>query len=160
MPPTIYRRQGPVGPGSLQLFIEHDPEYHYFNFKEPDHQRLRPVALFDILVNNADRKGSHILIDAENHIWLIDHGICFHEEDKLRTVIWDFAGENLPDELCADLTRFQKELQTSPKMVGELRSYLSQAEINSLALRTERLLATGQFPNPNPSRRFQPWPPL
>ncbi len=160
VPPTIYRRQGPVGPGSLQLFIEHDPEYHYFNFKEPDHQRLRPVALFDILVNNADRKGSHILIDAENHIWLIDHGICFHEEDKLRTVIWDFAGENLPDELCADLTRFQKELQTSPKMVGELRSYLSQAEINSLALRTERLLATGQFPNPNPSRRFQPWPPL
>ncbi len=160
VPPTMYRRQGPVGPGSLQLFIEHDPEYHYFNFSESDRQRLRPVALFDALINNADRKGSHILIDPENHIWLIDHGICFHEEDKLRTVIWDFAGENLPDSLCADLSRIHKDLLPSASLYLNLKPYLSSVEINSLATRAAHLIASGQFPNPNPSRRFQPWPPL
>jgi uncharacterized repeat protein (TIGR03843 family) len=75
VPPTVYRRNGPAGPGSLQLYIEHDPEYHYFNFSEDDLQRLRPVALFDLIINNADRKGSHILIDNDRHLWLIDHGI-------------------------------------------------------------------------------------
>ena len=106
--PTVYRNDGPQGPGSLQLFIDHDPEYHYFNFSKEDHQRLRPVALFDLVINNADRKGSHVLVDPENHLWLIDHGICFHTENKIRTVIWDFASEPIPSELCADLAQFQE----------------------------------------------------
>ena len=110
VPPTVYRRDGPAGPGSLQLYVEHDPEYHYFNFSQEDIQRLRPVALFDLLINNADRKGSHILVDQDRHLWLIDHGICFHEEDKLRTVIWDFAGEPFPDELCSTLSDFLQKL--------------------------------------------------
>src|SRR3990172_8423486 len=67
VPPTVYRRQAPIGPGSLQLYVEHDPEYHYFNFSQVDRQRLRPVALFDLLINNADRKGSHLLIDENQH---------------------------------------------------------------------------------------------
>ena len=103
VPPTVYREDAPLGPGSLQVFIEHDPEYHYFNFSEEDKQRLRPAALFDLLVNNADRKGSHVLLDKDEHVWLIDHGICFHVDDKLRTVIWDFAGETFPGELVKDL---------------------------------------------------------
>ncbi|RPI88000.1 MAG: SCO1664 family protein [Chloroflexi bacterium] len=160
VPPTVYRRHGPIGPGSLQLFIEHDPEYHYFNFTERDRQRLRSSALFDVVVNNADRKGSHVLLDKDDHIWLIDHGICFHEEDKLRTVIWDFAGESLPDELCQEMDSFRKLLVESSKVVKELRPYLSQIEINSMISRIERIIAVGHFPNPNPSRRFQPWPPL
>ncbi len=160
VPPTVYRRQGPIGPGSVQFFIEHDPEYHYFNFKEADRQRLRPVVLFDVLINNADRKGSHILIDKDNHLWLIDHGICFHEEDKLRTVIWDFAGEPLPDDLCGDLTRLHKELVSSAPLLANLKNYLSGMEISALAERARHLIDTGHFPNPNPSRRFQPWPPL
>jgi uncharacterized repeat protein (TIGR03843 family) len=160
VPPTVYRRRGPVGAGSLQLFIEHDPDYHYFTFNDEDRQRLRPAALFDVLINNADRKGSHILIDKQDHIWLIDHGICFHEEDKLRTVIWDFAGETLPQELCADLSRFAQKLAPGSPLVNDLKAYLNPVEVRSMAERATKLVAVGHFPNPNPSRRFQPWPPL
>jgi uncharacterized repeat protein (TIGR03843 family) len=160
VPPTVYRRRGPVGAGSLQLFIEHDPDYHYFTFNDEDRQRLRQAALFDVLINNADRKGSHILIDKEDHIWLIDHGICFHEEDKLRTVIWDFAGETLPQELCADLSRFAQKLAPGSALVNDLKAYLNPVEVRSMAERAAKLVAVGHFPNPNPSRRYQPWPPL
>jgi uncharacterized repeat protein (TIGR03843 family) len=160
VPPTVHRQKGPAGPGSLQHFIEHDPEYHYFNFKEIDRQRLPRVALFDLLINNADRKGSHILIDPEDRLWLIDHGVCFHVEDKLRTVIWDFAGQNLPENLCTDLSQFMQAMQTDPNLIEELQEHLNQAEIKALLQRGERLLAQGHFPNPQSSRRFQPWPPL
>jgi len=160
VPPTVYRKNGPIGAGSVQLFVEHDPEYHYFNFSLEDRDRLRSTALFDVLVNNADRKGSHILLDKDDHLWLIDHGICFHEEDKLRTVIWDFAGEPIPDDLCGDISRLIKELTVNTKLAAELRPYLNPSEINAIAARAQRLMTTGQFPNPNPSRRFQPWPPL
>jgi uncharacterized repeat protein (TIGR03843 family) len=160
VPPTVYRRQGPIGPGSVQLFIEHDPEYHYFNFSEEDRQRLRVVTLFDSLINNADRKGSHLLVDPEKKMWLIDHGICFHAEDKLRTVIWDFAGERIPENLCKDLQTFRQKLVGNSDLVAELKRYLSGEEIQAIGMRADRLVSTGLFPNPNPNRRFQPWPPL
>ncbi|MCX6036355.1 MAG: hypothetical protein NTW99_00365, partial [Chloroflexi bacterium] len=90
--PLTVLRDGPFGPGSLQQYIEHNPNLHYFTFKPADRQRLRPAALFDLLVNNADRKGGHILLQKRTRkLTLIDHGLCFHAEDKLRTVIWDFA---------------------------------------------------------------------
>lgn len=160
VPPTVHREKGPIGPGSLQLFIEHDPEYHYFNFEEEDLQRLRPVALFDILINNADRKGSHVLVDKENQLWLIDHGICFHVEDKLRTVIWDFAGESLPENLCEDISMFVKVLRQPSPAEQQLKEHLSKDEFHALIARADRLLASGHFPDPHASRRFQPWPPL
>ena len=160
----LLRKDAPLGPGSLQLFIEHDPEYHYFNFNAADRQRLRPVALFDLLINNADRKGSHVLIDAEQHIWLIDHGICFHAEDKLRTVIWDFAGEPIPESLCADLQRFHTELSSEAarlsQLAASLKPYLSAGEISALAERASRLVNTGRFPDPDQGRRQYPWPPV
>jgi hypothetical protein len=160
VPPTVYRQNGPQGPGSLQLFIEHDPEYHYFNFSTEDHQRLRPVVLFDLLINNADRKASHILIDSEDQIWLIDHGICFHIEDKLRTVVWDFAGENIPAELCADLTRLRENMNLDADLNANLQAHLSPHEIAAITRRAERLLASGRFPNPRPNHRPYPWPPI
>ncbi len=160
VPPTVYRRQGPIGPGSVQLFIEHDPEYHYFTFTENDRQRMRPVVLFDAIINNADRKGSHILLGPDKHLWLIDHGICFHVEDKLRTVVWDFAGERLPDDLCTGLSAFRRKFDAPSDFINELRPNLSQDEIQAMMNRVDDLLASGQFPNPNPNRRFQPWPPL
>jgi hypothetical protein len=170
VPETIYRRRAPVGPGSLQRFIEHNPEYHYFNFTEEDHQRLRPVALFDLVINNADRKAGHILFDVSDHIWLIDHGICFHVEDKLRTVIWDFAGEPIPQELIAALEKLLNQLQlnqASPAsvdlkadLVAGLRKHLSAGEVKALTARTRLLLEKGKFPNPDPDRRPYPWPPL
>jgi uncharacterized repeat protein (TIGR03843 family) len=163
VPPTVYRTKGPIGAGSLQLFIEHDSDYHYFNFKEDDRQRLRPVVLFDILINNADRKGSHLLVDPNNHLWLIDHGICFHVEDKLRTVVWDFVGEQVPQELCASVASLRQKLNllesgASSPLVVSLNPYLNAAEISALATRADTLLNTSEFPPPNPYRRPYPWP--
>ena len=162
VPPTVYRRHAPIGPGSLQLYIDHDPEYHYFTFSEKDLQRLRPVALFDLVINNADRKGSHVLIDPDDHIWLIDHGVCFHAEEKIRTVIWDFAGEPLPEELCAILTIFRQKFDNlndeRSELEDGLKAYLSKVEIKAIGQRVDRLLDAGRFPPPNPYRRPYPWP--
>ena len=191
VPLTVLRADGPFGPGSLQQLIEYDPNYHYFTFSASDRQRLRPVILFDLLVNNADRKGSHLLIEkSTNKLWLIDHGLCFHAADKLRTVLWDFAGEPIPEELQAALRIFRSSLHPSlPSPVpacpgGQSRAALSQAgqaplpstlhvslsttlapylqpdELASLAARANRLLADPVFPHPPEDRRAYPYPPL
>ncbi len=158
VPPTVYRKRAPIGPGSLQLYIEHDPEVHYFNLHEEDRQCLRPAVLFDLLVNNADRKGSHLLFDEHHHLWLIDHGICFHAEDKLRTVIWDFAGEPIPDQLCSDVRLFRLKLEPESDFWKQLQPLLSQREIKAMATRVEHILALGRFPDPDPDQRSFPWP--
>ncbi len=160
VPPTVYREDGPFGPGSLQLYVDHDPEYNYFTLNNGDLQRLRPVALFDLLINNADRKGSHIIFDRDGHIWLIDHGISFHRERKLRTVIWDFAGEPISDKLCSDLARFETQLLPGAGLREQLELLLSPQEVSALAKRTKELLKIRQFPNPHPDRRPYPWPPV
>ena len=160
VPPTVYRKQAPIGPGSLQLFIDHDPELHYFNLSEKDVQSLRPVALFDLLINNADRKGSHLLYDNHHHLWLIDHGICFHAENKLRTVIWDFVGEPIPEELGADLSDFLQGLTPDSNIYQALRSLLSLKELKALASRAKHLISLQRFPQPDPDQRSIPWPPL
>lgn len=152
VPFTTLRTEGPHGPGSLQQYIEYDPEYHYFNFAPEDRERLRPVALFDLLVNNADRKGSHILIEHDTgKLWLIDHGICFHALDKLRTVIWDFAGQPIPQDL---LTRLSKV----PEMCAVLEPYLNPDEVAAFQMRAARLLEEGIFPYQPSDRRAMPWP--
>jgi uncharacterized repeat protein (TIGR03843 family) len=162
VPPTVYRKKGPLGSGSLQWFIEHDPDYHYFNFTEKDRQRLRSTVLFDLLINNADRKGSHILKDANGHFWLIDHGVCFHVEDKLRTVIWDFMGEPIPDDLCEDVRQVRRHLSLlsneNSGILAQLPEYISPAELRALAKRADDLVAAGHFPEPDPYRRPFPWP--
>lgn len=164
VPPTVFIKKGPYGAGSLQWFIPHDPNYHYFNFSAEDRQRLRPVVLFDLLINNADRKGSHILKDADGHLWLIDHGVSFHSEEKLRTVIWDYVGEPLPVDLCVDLAEFCQQLKFPPdepnEFTGQLLAYLSRAELRALARRAAGLVAGGVFPSPDPNRRPYPWPQL
>lgn len=160
VPPTVLRKDAPLGSGSVQLFIEHDPEYHYFNFSEEDLQRLRPVAIFDLLVNNADRKGSHILLDANGKLWLIDHGVSFHVEDKLRTVIWDFVDQPFPSELRADLERFAKLMDDGERTEFrvEIKKYLTADEITALKRRADCLARTSRFPSPDPRRRPYPWP--
>jgi uncharacterized repeat protein (TIGR03843 family) len=161
VPPTVYRKKAPAGGGSLQWFIEHDPNYHFFNFSPEDVQRLRPVVLFDLLINNADRKGSHVIKDADDHLWLIDHGVCFHVEDKLRTVIWDFVGESIPAALCEDLQLFCYRLEQSEQNGGlavQLSPFLSLAERRALLRRARGLVVSGYYPNPAPNRRPFPWP--
>jgi hypothetical protein len=162
VPPTIYRKNAPLGAGSIQLFVEHNPKYHYFNFSLTDIQRLRPAVVFDLLINNADRKGSHVIIDPNNHLWLIDHGVCFHVDEKLRTVLWDFVGEVIPEELCLDLEKLEnavepKENQPSSYFL-ELAPFLSRGEIVALGRRANQIRSLGIFPAPDPSRRPFPWP--
>ena len=157
VPFTILRADGPYGPGSLQRYIEYDPNYHYFNFTDEDKARLGSVMLFDLLCNNADRKGSHVIIEkGTRKLWLIDHGLCFHEQEKLRTVIWDFAGEPISDELLAALTL----LPSDRSLLADLQPYLSPREIAALLARAKSLVASGEFPFPPEHRRAFPYPPI
>ena len=160
IPPTVFRQDGPFGPGSVQLYIDHDPNYHYFNFSEDDFQRLRPVVLFDLLVNNADRKGSHIMFGSDDHLWLIDHGLCFNVEEKLRTVVWDFAGDPVTEDLKADLQRFQQALNPGSPLWESLKQHLASDEIKMLSQRTGILLEMEHLPYPPNDRRAYPYPPV
>jgi len=144
IPPTVVR-EGPLGEGSLQ---------HYFMFLDsrPElHDQLRKMAVFDIVANNTDRKGGHVLVDAENHLWGIDHGVCFSDEFKLRTVIWDFAGDDIAEELLAPLEVLMNDVPTN------LASLLTDDEIDAMLERTEWLLTNRVFPAPE-SRYQYPWP--
>jgi uncharacterized repeat protein (TIGR03843 family) len=154
VPYTTLRDDGPFGAGSLQQFIEYDPEYHYFSFSDEDRQLLRPVVLFDLLCNNADRKGSHVFFEkGTRHLYAIDHGICFHEENKLRTVLWDFAGRAISADLLAPLSGIKSLLPV-------LEPYLTQRELSALCARAESILKRGIFPRQPRDRRAMPWPPL
>jgi len=160
VPPTVYREDGPYGPGSVQIFIPHNPEYHYFNLRDDDFQRLHPVVVFDLLINNADRKGSHLIFGEQGELWLIDHGLGFNVEEKLRTVIWDFAGQVIPVELQADLEGLKKALEPGSELVASLTDLLAPEEITALAARAEAVLAMECFPYPPQDRRAYPFPPL
>lgn len=160
VPPTVLRKEGPLGPGSLQYYVEHDPNDHYFNFEDRDRQRLRPVVVFDLILNNADRKGGHILRDTSDHLWLIDHGLCFHAEEKLRTVVWDFSGEEIPRELMASVSELIDQLKEGERLQVQLLQYLRAGEISAMLGRARRLCETGRFPSPPSSRRSYPWPPV
>ncbi len=154
VPFTTLREDGPYGAGSLQQYIEYDPNYHYFNFSSEDKELIKPVVLFDLLINNADRKGGHVFFENDTHkLFAIDHGICFHEDDKLRTVLWDFGGQKIPDDLIA-------RLSLSPSLLTDLEPYLSPSEISALCTRAESIIKRGSFPSQPRDRRAMPWPPL
>ncbi|MEW6566896.1 MAG: SCO1664 family protein [Chloroflexota bacterium] len=157
VPPTVLRQDGPAGPGSLQLFVDADPERHYFTFTKEEKARLRPVVAFDVLINNADRKGGHVLLAPDGHLWLIDHGVCFHEHNKLRTVIWDFAGQPISVGILKGVESFRSRLANEDRLREAYARLLSAAEIAALERRAERLLREGRFPLPGPTRPY-PWP--
>ena len=153
VPPTVVT-EGPLGEGSLQLFVNYDPAEHYFMIYDshPEvHDQLRAMAVFDVVANNTDRKGGHVLLDETGTIWGIDHGVCFSEEFKLRTVIWDFAGQPIDDALLAPLERL---MQSVPLNIAAL---LNDSEIEAMLERTEWLLENKVFPAPE-SRYQYPWP--
>ena len=157
VPPCVLRQEGPFGPGSLHWFVEHDPNQHYFTFTDEIKQSLDFVPLFDMLINNADRKGGHFLLDEQGQVWLIDHGLCFHEEDKLRTVVWDFAGQEIPAHWLADLQRLQQILADTAYH-KELLALISPTEYEALLVRLDGLLALTHYPLPSEERRMFPWP--
>jgi len=157
IPPTMLR-PGPEGPGSVQLFVEFDPAEHYFTLEGTRDDVFRRVAAFDLIVNNADRKGGHCLLAPDDTIWVVDHGVCFHEEPKLRTVIWRFVGEPIGPELVVDLTRLRERLEAGA-LRDELAELLSAHELDSLGDRIQTVIDVGAFPEPGPGRPY-PWPPV
>jgi len=154
VPPTVLR-DGPAGFGAVQLFLEEDEscDPHELLSSHPD--ELRRIALFDVLVNNADRKAGHLLVDTTGHLWSIDHGICFHDEPKLRTVIWAFEGDPLPSDLVSDI----EEMRSNAPLFEVLRDLLGADEVEAFCRRTDRALRTRRYPSPGPGGHHVPWPP-
>ncbi len=159
VPPTVIR-DGPRGPGSMQFFVDHDPKYTYFEFSESLRPQLARLALFDAIVNNADRKGGHCLVDAQDHLWGIDHGLTFNVAHKLRTVIWDFTGQPIPDVLREDLERLCSETRSPDSAYRQqLERLLLPDEMRAYQRRIDRLLERGTYPTPGPGPNY-PWPPV
>ncbi|MBI1845615.1 MAG: SCO1664 family protein [Candidatus Rokubacteria bacterium] len=154
VPLTVARDDGPHGEGSLQRFVAADFEQHYFTLRErPEHHdRLRRICLFDLVANNADRKSGHCLLGEDGAIWAIDNGLCFHVDDKLRTVIWEFAGEPIPAPLARDLERL---LGTCG--LDALAGLIDDDEREAMLLRARALLDEGTFPTDGRDYRY-PWP--
>ncbi len=153
VPPTILR-DGPYGEGSMQWFVDVDHRQHYFTIHEerPDlHDTLRGVAVFDLLANNTDRKSGHVLIDGDDHIWGIDHGLCFSADFKLRTVVWEFGGEPIDAALIAAVSRIVDRVPL------EIATLLADDEVEAMLKRAEWLTENPVFPIDQSGRRY-PWP--
>jgi hypothetical protein len=156
VPPTVVR-DGPYGVGSVQLFIEHDPNGYFVSPAGRDREAAEQIALLDIILNNADRKAEHCIQDLDGRTWAIDHGLTFHAEPKLRTVIWDFAGDAIPAELVEDLGSLHCALERSGALCSALRGLISQDEIGALVARVQWLVRTRTHPDPGERRRAIPW---
>jgi uncharacterized repeat protein (TIGR03843 family) len=153
VPPTIIR-EGPFGEGSLQLFVAADFEQHYFTLYEGRadlHDALRRMCAFDVLANNTDRKSGHCLLGLDGRIYGIDHGLCFAEDFKLRTVIWEFGGERVPDDVLQDVGR------VADCVPLEVATLLDDEEVAALQRRAAKLVDRGSFPIDTSGHRY-PWP--
>jgi hypothetical protein len=158
IPPTVVRTRGPHGGGAVQLFIEADGR-HFLSEQSTRQDTWLRVALFDVITNNADRKSGHCLFDSSDQVWVIDHGLTFHTDPKLRTVIWDFAGEPLPADLCSDLERALNGVEKGA-LADVLEPLLSPAEVRMLKRRLRGVLdPRWRFPEPA-SAWSVPWPPV
>lgn len=158
VPPTVLR-EGPHGTGSVQLFVHAQEERHFFAIQEDGDYRhdLQRLAAFDAVANNADRKAGHCLIDYEGQLWAIDNALTFHAEPKLRTVIWDFAGQPLPADIQIDLRKMEEALDGDAPLSRGLAPLLSGRETAALHRRLQHLLESACFPEPGPGRNV-PWP--
>jgi uncharacterized repeat protein (TIGR03843 family) len=153
VPPTVLR-DGPLGEGSLQWFIDADHQQHYFTiFENRDdlHEALKDFAFFDVIANNTDRKSGHVLVDADDHLWGIDHGLCFAAEFKLRTVVWEFGGQPVPDHLVA----IAGAIADAPPL--DVCTLLVDDEVEAMQERAQWIVEHPVFPVDNSSRRY-PWP--
>ncbi|MDQ6712414.1 MAG: SCO1664 family protein [Candidatus Dormibacteraeota bacterium] len=157
VPFTVYRDDGPLGPGSLQQFIVADLREHYFSLMPARAGDFRRLSAFDVIVNNADRKSGHCLLDDEGHIWGVDNGLTFHTLPKLRTVIWEFAGEEVAENLRRDARQLASELTAGGGWVRKLEQLITGAEVRALAKRARRFADEGRYPEPT-SRWAYPWP--
>jgi len=184
VPPTVLR-DGPLGPGACQLWIDEpedaesllgfvpadgipdgwhgilsarDGDGSPYVLAHADDPRLSQLAIFDVVANNADRKGGHVLSTVDGHVYGVDHGVCFHVQDKLRTVLWGWIGEPLPEAAVEVLGRLRTDL--SGGLGAQLREHLTRAEVVQVGTRIDRLLAAGHFPEPSGDWPAVPWPPV
>ena len=155
--PVTVTRDGPLGPGSMQLFIESDANVTYFELAGERREELYELAVFDLLVNNADRKAGHCLLDPEGLIWSIDHGLTFHSEFKVRTVMLDLWDSPIPRPLHRGLQDLAPELEAGGGLAERLSDVLLPEEIASLAHRLKAMLADPFLPRLDPYRNV-PWP--
>jgi uncharacterized repeat protein (TIGR03843 family) len=158
VPPTVIR-EGPEGIGALQLFIKHDQSSHFFEQRRDPAliPQLQRMAVFDYVANNADRKGGHCLIDDAGRIWGIDHGLCFHYQYKMRTVIWDWAEEPVPEEWLAAVEAAGMAVSGGAGAAAPVLELLAADEVTAMLRRIDTLLADRRFPKPGP-HRSHPWP--
>jgi len=157
VPPTVLR-DGPFGPGMVQLWVDVDPDVDLAAFVRRDTPGLRRMAVFDAVVNNADRKGGHILPTPDGHVFGVDHGICFSVEPKLRTLLWRWAGKPLPAEAVEALEWLTDDLLGD---LGEkLHEHLTRREVRRTQQRVAELLRTGRHPEPSGEWPALPWPPF
>ena len=152
--PETVLRDGPLGEGSVQRFVPADFSQHYYTlYEDPTHHpALRTVCAFDLLANNTDRKSGHCLLGDDGRVWAIDNGLCFHPQPKVRTVIWEFGGEPVPDALLADVEALVRRLP------GGLIALLGDDELDGVRRRGEWLLRRRRFPAPDPLGHCYPWP--
>ena len=156
VPPTVARDDAPLQTGALQLFVPHEYEEHYFTLREAGDRHdesFRQICALDLVINNTDRKSGHCLLGTDSRIWAIDHGLAFHHQFKLRTVIWDFAGEPLPEQLQDDLWAFLD--RGIPEPVAALLDPLEQ---DAMLTRTKALAINRAFPHGDSNRHRWPWP--
>ena len=152
--PKTVLREGPFGTGAIQKWIETSEEADVITIAQSNDSQMRNLALFDIVINNADRKFGHVLITPENRIFGCDHGVSLHKENKLRTVVWQFAEELLQPAEVEQLNELLSQIDCK-----YLSTYLSEDEIDAIFDRTKNLLEAGRFSSPNPNWPAVPWPP-
>jgi len=157
VPPTVLR-DGPFGPGMCQLWVDVVEGVDLRELASSEHVDLQRMALLDAVVNNADRKGGHLLPTAEGRVLGVDHGVCFSTADKLRTLLWQWAGVLLSDEAVEVLTTLRAAL-VGP-LCAELSEHLTRREVQATARRVERLLTEGTYPYPSEDWPAIPWPPF
>lgn len=157
--PYTVMRDGPYGMGMVQRFVEHDPDDHFFTLRARYADEFRRFAVLDVLANNTDRKGGHCLEEkGTGRVFGIDHGLTFHQEWKLRTVIWDFAGEEIPPDLLSDVERVVDDLAKNGELFEKIRDLISPLEIAAMRERADEILEEGTFPIPDEDYHSVPWP--
>jgi uncharacterized repeat protein (TIGR03843 family) len=155
--PLTLVRDGPYGVGSVQLYVECDPEITYFDMVSDSAEELRPFAVFDLLVNNADRKAGHCILGEDKRIWSIDHGLTFHISFKLRTVMTEFWGETIPDPLLKDMETLLTRLDSPDEQTQLLTRHIESREIQALSRRILAMLEDPVLPLLDPYQNV-PWP--
>ena len=159
VPPTVLR-DGPFGEGMCQLWVDVDESVDLVALARSDHIDLRRMAVFDAVVNNADRKGGHLLPRPDGRVLGVDHGVCFSVDDKLRTLLWQFRGERLAPEMHEVLSALDRELDKGAGVQRRLSGLISKAEVTATRRRIRRLLATDSYPEPSEDWPAIPWPPF